>query len=155
MKREQALEVAKKNSAVMVEYLEKFMLDEDTIYGTMDFSSSNNRMVVDITIMQNGREVFGRGFDMGISYVYADLITREISESLLEKFLPSDHFGVGEYACIKDHPTKSRDGIYVFNGHNSRVNVNFYTKGDEFFEIMRNHNAKIEEARHQARTPKR
>lgn len=155
MKREQALEVAKKNSAVMVEYLEKFMQDEDTIYGTMDFSSSNNRMVVDITIMQNGREVFGRGFDMGISYVYADLITREISDALLEKFLPSEEYGVGEYACIKDHPTKSRDGIYVFNGHNSRVNVNFHVKGDEFSEIMGNHNAKIDEAMRQARSTRR
>lgn len=157
MKREEARMIAEKNALVMIEYLEQFMMDKDTISGVMEFSSSNNRMVVDITIRQDGKKVFGRGYDMGVSYVYADLITKEISERLLETFMPSESYGVGEYACIKDHPTMSRDGIYVFNDHNSRVNVNFRTKGEEFANIMRTHNERIREYRNQTQSsgPKR
>lgn len=73
MKREQAELVAKDKAKVMVEYLEQFMMDKDKISGVMEFASSNNRLVVDITITQDGREVFGVGYDMGISSVYADL----------------------------------------------------------------------------------
>lgn len=147
MKRDQAEVIAKQNAKVMFEYLEKFMEDEDTIYGVMDFTSSNSKLVVDITIMQDGREVFGRGYNMGISYVYADLLTKELSRLLLETFVPHDNFGVSGYACIKDHPTMERDGIYVFNNHNSRVNVNFRVKGDEFHNIMSEHDKKIDEYR--------
>lgn len=147
MKREQAELVAKEKAKVMVEYLEQFMMDKDKISGVMEFASSNNRLVVDITITQDGREVFAVGYDMGISSIYADLLTREISGLLLESFLPSENFAVSEYACIKDHPTMSRDGFYVTNQINSRVNVNFRAKNAEFGEIMANHNKRIAEYR--------
>ena len=129
MKREQAEIVAKEKAKVMVEYLEQFMMDEDTIYGVMEFASSNNRLVVDMEITKEGKKVFERGYDMGIS------------------FLPSENFAVSEYACIKDHPTMSRDGFYVTNTNRSRVNVNFRVKNAEFSEIMKNHNARIEDYR--------
>ncbi|MCX4249152.1 MAG: hypothetical protein OSJ65_05260 [Bacilli bacterium] len=147
MKREQAEIVAKEKAKVMVEYLEQFMMDEDTIYGVMEFASSNNRLVVDMEITKEGKKVFERGYDMGISSVYADILTREISGLLLESFLPSENFAVSEYACIKDHPTMSRDGFYVTNTNRSRVNVNFRVKNAEFSEIMKNHNARIEDYR--------
>lgn len=150
MKRDAAEVIAKKNAGVMFEYLEKFMQDNDTIFGVMEFSSSNNRLVVDITISRDGKEIFGRGYDMGISSIYADLLTRELSKLLLDSFLPSEDYGVSGYACIKDHPTMSRDGIYVFNGHKSRVNVNFRVKGEEFSEIMNEHDKRIDEFRKQS-----
>lgn len=147
MKRDQAELIAKEKAKVMYEYLEKFMEDEDTITGEMTFSSDNNRLAVDIFIYHKGKLAFDRHFDMGISYVYADLLTRELSGLLLEGFMPSENFGVSDYAYIKGHPTMSRDGIYVFNGHNSRVNVNFRVKNDEFADIMREHNKQIDEFR--------
>lgn len=147
MKRDKAEIIAKEKARVMYEYLEKFMEDVDTISGVMEFASSNNRLVVDITIMQDGREVFGRGYDLGISDIYADLLTRELSKLLLDGFMPSENYIISEYAMIKGHPFMSRDGFYVSNAHESRVNVNFRVKGNEFASIIQEHNNRINEYR--------
>lgn len=155
MKQDRVLEIAKKNSEVMFEYLEQFMLDKDTISGRMDFESSNNRLVVGISINQDGREVFRRDYDMGFSSIYADFLTQELVSKILDAFLRSESVGIGEYACIKDHPTNSRDGIYVFNNHNSKVNVNFRVKGDNFYEIMNNYNKALDEYRQESKQVKR
>lgn len=147
MKKEQAKEIALKNAKVMVEYLEQFLNDDDTLTGKMNFSSENNQLVVDIFLSKKGKVFWKRHYSMGISSIYADLLTEEISSILLDTFMPSENFGVGEYAYLKDHPTLSRDGIYVFNGHGSRIDINFYAKEDNFSEIMDRHNSAISEYR--------
>ena len=155
MKREVAEEVLKKNSKVIFEYFDKFMEDVSVISGIVNFYSENSKLVVDIEISEDGRVVFGTGFNMGTSAVYADILTREISEYLLETYLPSDNYGVSEYAMIKDHPTHSRDGFYIFNSHGSRVVINFRAQGEDFKNIMLEHNKVIEEKREREKTIKR
>ncbi len=155
MKREEATKVLKKNSKVIFEYFDKFMEDESVISGIVNFYSENSKLVVDIEISEDGRVVFGTGFNMGTSAVYADILTREISEYLLETYLPSANYGVSEYAMIKDHPTRSRDGFYIFNSHGSRVVINFRAKGEDFRNIMFAHNKAIGERCEQEKTIKR
>ena len=152
MKEAEASLLARDKAKLMVDYLEQFLTDERVVHGTMEFSSNNSMLVVDIIVESNGEKVYEGHYNLGFSSVYADLLTEELSKLLLESFMPSDNLGISDYARIKGMGSFDRDGFYVMNSNNSKININFYCKNKNFSEIMHNHNKAISEYRNKQNT---
>ena len=143
MRREEAEVVAKEKAKLMIEYLEQFLSDEKIVNGIMEFTSDNSMAVVDVVLKSSGVKIFEKHLNLGFSSVYADLLTEEISRILLETFMPSDHFGVSDYARIRGMGSMDKDGFEVFNSRGSEIAIEFHSKNDRFNDIMRAHNQTI------------
>lgn len=143
MRKEEAEIVAKEKAKLMIEYLEQFLSDDKKVNGRMEFTSDNSMLAVDIVLRSEGVRIFEKHFNLGFSSVYADLFTEELSRILLETFMPSEDFGVGEYARIKGMGSMDKDGFEVFNSKGSEIAIEFHSKNDRFNDIMRAHNQTI------------
>ena len=132
MPREDAQTLAKEKAQVMYEYLEQFLNDHRKVSGHLDIMSITNRLVANLLVTEEGKTLFEHDYDLQLPSIYADFLTEELSRLVLEKFMPSDYYGVSEYAFIRDLGPKNRDGFYVFNANGSKINVNYYAKGERF-----------------------
>lgn len=151
MRREEAEVVAKEKARIMVDYLEQFLSDDKKVHGYMEFGSDNSMLCVDMLIKSNGEKVYGGHYSLGFSSVYADLLTEELSRILLEEFMPSDHFGVSDYARIRGMGSMDQDGFYVMNDKGSKINIEFHSRNERFNDIMHKHNQAIQAYRNEVR----
>ncbi len=150
MKKQEAQELAIDNSRVMIEYLEKFLSDEN-ITGKMIFRATKiegeleQMCTVDIMLNNNWEE----HLNLGIPSVHSDVFTRQFTNDLVDRFAKDETMGVTKYFKIKSMPPISRNGMDAISispetkKENSHIEIDFYYGGLEFDSIMKEYSKKL------------
>lgn len=150
MKKQEAQEIVIEKSRVMIEYLEKFLSDEN-ITGTMTFRAEKiedePESMCTVDIMLNNE--FERHFNLGIPSVHCDVFTRQFTRDLADTFAKEKTKGVTPFLEIKSMPPLNRKGMDAISVDeetgkpNNHIKIDFYYGGQDFYAIMHEYNQKL------------
>ena len=146
MKKEEAIELSKDRSRVVIEYIESILSDNIKVTGRLDFSSSkiDNDKMCTLNIYVPEKD-FEKHINLGITIDHIDVFYEQLFSDLIDKFLTHETMGLSRYYTIKSGMGQSFYGMNGVNTIGSNIKLNFIAKGQKFDEITSNYNKKINE----------
>lgn len=145
MKKIEAEMIVPEESRVMVEYLDRILDSDKPVTGKMIFGSAKvegeSHFVVDIFVFETG---FEKHIDLKITPEHADVFYEVFLNDLLDNFLEHETKGVTKYMDIP-YFTGRFTGVMAVNSNQSRIEIRFNKKGQNFDELIEDYNKRIDD----------
>lgn len=146
MKKAEALQLAPQRSTLICEYITQILSDTEKVNGEIKIDSAkinNERMITFDIYVPNSN--FERHFNAGITTQQINVLTEQILNDLIAKFLESESIFLTKYYIIRGGYGVNMDGVILFNDIGSIIKLNFACQGNKFDEQIRNYNEKLDE----------
>lgn len=88
---------------------------------------------------------FEKHLNTGITTQQIDVLTEQILNDLLDKFLESETMGCTRYYSVSGGYGMNMNGVNAMNNIGSKLKINFVCRGDRFNEQAENYNERINE----------
>lgn len=145
MKKIEAEMIVPEESKVMIEYLDKILDDSQPVTGKMIFGSAKvegeSHFVVDIFVPDTE---FEKHIDLKITPEHADVFYGVFLNDLLDNFLEHETKGVTKYMDIP-YFTGRFTGVMAIASNQSRIEIRFNKKGQNFDELIEEYNKRIDD----------
>lgn len=139
MKKEEAKELSIKRVNLILEYIEKILLDNKVV-GTLTFNSkkinNQNILLLDIEVKPNN---FSRYLNLEIESNHSNILYEELLNEIINRYLENENIALSFYQDIKYFMESNFSGITITNFNGSEIKINFKIKDNKFSEIIENY----------------
>ena len=140
------MDLIKKKINLIMEKAEKML--EMNVKGKLFIKTKEidgkNLLFLDIIAGEN--DEFETQVNLGIDSQDEIEFYKVMLDSLFEKYLRSDKFGISKYYSIRaEFVGQSFSGLYITSINNNMIPLNFSKSGKEFYQITEDYNKKFKE----------
>ena len=143
MKKIEAMELAPLRSNLLIEYIDSFLADSETMNPKIRISSvkfdSEPMEVFDIYVPENG---FKRQFDTGITSQQGSVLDSQILNDLVDHYMESDTVRLYPFTTIRGGRFQNFNGVFI-QGEDGRVIS--LQMGYVEQDIVNHYNARLDE----------
>lgn len=136
MKKEEAMQIAKEKSKVVMDTIAAILTDTIIVEGKMEFSSAKKDAetlcTLDISVP---KKEYYRNWYMGVTIDHAFLFYYQILEDILDNFDGLEKIKVSNFYSVYDKG-KNFKGITFKNSIGSKLNLNFISQGKDFEKLV-------------------
>lgn len=145
MKKIEAQAIALEKSNLVIEYLEQMLNDSNDLKGRIEFDrfKINGEYMTTLEIYVP-KDNFERHFNLGITSQHCNVFYEQLLDNILDRFLDSSDISITRFYKLRgmDHDF---NGITVSNLSNSKVDINFICREENFQDVINKYNGKINE----------